>query len=324
MPLTATRMHFGAVFLVVFAWLAFPSAALATDFAGQVTRIVVPFAAGGGTDIIARTLAQEMSKALGGSVIIENKPGAGTIIGTDYVAKAEPDGHTLVMATFAHAVNPSLRAKLPFDADKDFAPVALVARSFNIVVVSPNSGINSISDLIAAAKAKPEGINYGTFGPGTSAHLAGEFFKNLARVKLIAVHYKGAAPAITDLLGGTIQVMFTTVASATSLIKAGQLKALAVTSTKRVTAFPDVPTVAEAGVPGYAAESWYGLCAPAKTPPATIALLNKAVDASLHAPSFDKLVENEGLIMVGGRQSSLALTSEARKRAGVRSSATLT
>jgi tripartite-type tricarboxylate transporter receptor subunit TctC len=305
MRLTATRTRFCAAFLLIAACLAFSSSVSAAEFASQVTRIVVPFAAGGGTDIISRTLGQEMSKALGGSVIVENKPGAGTIIGTDYVAKGEPDGHTLVMATFAHAVNPSLRTKLPFDTDKDFAPVALVARSFNIVVVSPNAGINSLAELIAAAKAKPDGVNYGTFGPGTSAHLAGELFKGLTRVKMTAVHYKGAAPAITDLLGGTIQVMFTTVASATSLIKAGQLKALAVTSTKRVMAFPDVPTVAEAGVPGYAAESWYGVYAPARTPSATIALLNKAVDASLHAPSFDKLVENEGLIMVGGPPEQL-------------------
>ena len=320
MPLIATPTRFGAV-LFITACFAFPGAVAAAEFASQVTRIVVPFAAGGGTDIISRTLAQEMSKALGGSVIIENRPGAGTIIGTDFVAKAEPDGHTLVMATFAHAVNPSLRVKLPFDADKDFAPVALVARSFNIVVVSPNSGIASLSDLIVAAKAKPDGINYGTFGPGTSAHLAGELFKGLAQVKMTAVHYKGAAPAITDLLGGTIQVMFTTVASATSLIKSGQLKALAVTSTKRVTAFPDVPTVAEAGVPGYAAESWYGLFAPAKTPPATIALLNKAVDTSLHASSFDKLVENEGLVMVGGAPEQLSTFvrgEEARWRKVVR------
>ncbi|HEV2631114.1 MAG TPA: tripartite tricarboxylate transporter substrate binding protein [Pseudolabrys sp.] len=288
-----------------FALLALSPGAFAAEFAGQVTKIVVPFAPGGGTDIISRTLAQEMQKQLGGSVIVENKPGAGTIVGTEYVAKAEPDGHTLVMATFAHAVNPSLRSKLPFDADKDFAPVALVARSFNIVVVNPSSGINSIADLIAAAKAKPDGLNFGTFGPGTSAHLAGELFKSLAHVKMTAVHYKGAAPAITDLLGGTIQVMFTTVASATSLIKAGKLKALAVTSATRTKAFPDLPTVAEAGVPGYAAESWYGVFAPAKTPPATIALLNKAIDQSLHAPSFDKLVANEGLIMVGGAPEEL-------------------
>ena len=299
------RTAFARVLLTVFALLALSGSVTAAEFASQVTRIVVPFAPGGGTDIISRTLAQEMQKQLGGSVIVENKPGAGTIVGTEYVAKAEPDGHTLVMATFAHAVNPSLRSNLPFDADKDFAPVALVARSFNVVVVNPKSGINSIADLIAAAKAKPDGLNFGTFGPGTSAHLAGELFKSLAHVKMTAVHYKGAAPAITDLLGGTIQVMFTTVASATSMIKAGTLKALAVTSAKRTKAFPDLPTVAESGVPGYAAESWYGVFAPAKTPPATIALLNKAVDQSLHAPSFDRLVANEGLVMVGGSPQEL-------------------
>ena len=305
MPISAARTRFAHGLLNAFACLALSTAAVAADFTSQPTRIVVPFAAGGGTDVISRTLAQEMTKQLGGTVIVENKPGAGTIVGTEYVAKAEPDGHTLVMATFAHAVNPSLHGTLPYDTDEDFAPVALVARSFNIVVVNPNSSINSIADLIAAAKAKPAGLNYGTYGPGTSAHLAGELFNSLAHVKLTAVHYKGAAPAITDLLGGTIQVMFTTVASAASLIKAGKLNALAVTSAKRTAAFPDLPTVAEAGVPGYVAESWYGLFAPAKTPPATIALLNKAVDKALHAPAFDKLVENEGLIMVGGTPAQL-------------------
>lgn len=304
MPVAHCR--FAVVFLAAIAGLALSVGARAADFAAQTTRIVVPFAPGGGTDIIARTLAQEMQKELGGTVIVENKPGAGTIIGTEYVAKAEPDGHTLVMATFAHAVNPSLRSKLPYDTDKDFAPVALVARSFNIIVVNPNSGINSIADLIKTAKEKPDAINYGTFGPGTSAHLAGELFKSLAHVKLTAVHYKGAAPAITDLMGGTIQVMFTTVASATSLIKAGKLKALAVTSAKRTSAFPDLPTVAEAGVPGYAAESWYGLFAPAKTPPEAIVILNKAVDKSIRSPAFNTLVANEGLIMGGGAPDELS------------------
>src|SRR6516164_8748600 len=178
MLITAARTRFAHA-LLIFTCLTVSGAAVASEFASQVTRIVVPFAAGGGTDIIARTLAQEMAKELNGTVIIENKPGAGTIVGTEYVAKAEPDGHTLVMATFAHAVNPSLRAKLPYDTDKDFAPVALVARSFNIVVLNPSSGINSIADLIAAAKAKPDGLNYGTFGQGTSAHLAGELFNSL-------------------------------------------------------------------------------------------------------------------------------------------------
>ena len=188
-----------------------------------IVRIVVPFAPGGGTDVVARTLAQEMQKDLGVAVIIENKPGAGTIIGTQSVAASPPDGYTLLMATFANAVNPSLYRKLPYDPHKDLAPVGLVARSFNIVVVNPASPIKSIGDLIAAAKADPEKLSYGTYGTGTSAHLAGELFKRMAGVNLTTVPYKGAAPGITDLLGGQIQVMFTTVASCASLVEAGQL-----------------------------------------------------------------------------------------------------
>ena len=199
----------------------------------RIIRIVVPFAPGGGTDVVARTLAQEMAKDLGASIIIENKPGAGTIIGTQAVATSAPDGYTLLMGTFANAVNPSLNAKLPYDAHKDFAAVALVARSFNIVVVNPASAIQSIADLIAAAKAEPDKLSYGTYGTGTSAHLAGELFKHMAGVNLTTVPYKGAAPAITDLLGGQIQVMFTTVASCAPLVAAGQLRAIAVTSAER-------------------------------------------------------------------------------------------
>jgi tripartite-type tricarboxylate transporter receptor subunit TctC len=300
MRVIAARSRLPHAALAVLAFIALPTGAAAAEFASKATKIVVPFAAGGGTDIIARTLGHEMAKQLGATVIIENRPGAGTIVGTEYAAKAVPDGHTLLMATFAHAVNPSLRAKLPYDTEKDFAPVSLVARSFNVVVVNPDSQIGSIADLISAAKASPDALNYGTFGPGTSAHLAGELFKSLAGVKLTAVHYKGAAPAITDLLGGTIQVMFTTVASATSLIKDGKLKPLAVTSESRTPAFPDLPTVAEAGVPGYAAESWYGVFAPAQTPAPVIALLSQAIDKSIRSSTFDNLVENEGLIMVGG------------------------
>src|SRR4051794_11187706 len=184
----------------------------------KTVRIVVPFAPGGGTDVIARTLAQEMAKALGATIIIENKPGAGTLIGTQSVAGSEADGYTLLMATFANAVNPSLYAKLPYDPHKDFAAVALIARSFNIVVVNAASPIRSIAELIAAARADPHRLSYGTYGTGTSAHLAGELFKTMAKVSLTMVPYKGAAPAITDLLGGRIEVMFTTVASAASLI----------------------------------------------------------------------------------------------------------
>jgi len=271
------------------AWAAYPD---------RIVRIVVPFAPGGGTDVIARTLAQEMAKDLGVGVVVENKPGAGTIIGTQAVAVSEPDGYTLLMGTFSHAVNLSLNAKLPYDPHKDFAPVALVARSFNLVVVNPKSAIHSIADLIAAAKADPDKLSYGTFGIGTSAHLAGELFKSLAGVNLTMVPYKGAAPAITDLIGGHTQVMFTTVASAASLVEAGQLRALAVTSVERSPAFPQLPTVAEAGVPGYAAESWYGLFAPVRTPPEIIDRLNKSAAIAVQSAAFKQLGVNEGLVMV--------------------------
>jgi tripartite-type tricarboxylate transporter receptor subunit TctC len=291
------------LWLLAFAGLALVDPALA--WPDKTIRIVVPFAPGGGTDVIARTLAQEMMKSLGGSIIIENKPGAGTIIGTQSVAGSEPDGYTLLMATFANAVNPSLYAKLPYDPHADFAPVALIARSFNIVVVNAASPIKSIADLIAAAKADPDKLSYGTYGTGTSAHLAGELFKRLTRVNLTPVPYKGAAPAITDLLGGRIQVMFTTVASAAPLIAGGQLRGLAVTSPERSPAFPDLPTVAEAGVPGYVAESWYGLYAPAKTPAAIIERLNKSAAAAVQSDAFKKLDVNEGLVMAAGEPSEL-------------------
>jgi tripartite-type tricarboxylate transporter receptor subunit TctC len=209
------------------------------------------------------------------------------------------------MGTFANAVNPSLQAKLPYDQDRDLAAVALVARSFNIVVVNPKSPIKSIADLIAAAKAEPDKLSYGTYGTGTSAHLAGELFKHMAKVNLTTVPYKGAAPAITDLIGGQIQVMFTTVASAASLVEGGQLRALAVTSVERSPAFPQLPTVSEAGVLGYDAEAWYGLFAPAKTPPDIIARLNKSAALAVQSQSFKKLSANEGLILVAGPPSEL-------------------
>jgi tripartite-type tricarboxylate transporter receptor subunit TctC len=283
--------------LAALTWLSLPGDK-AFAYPDHTIKLVVPFAPGGGTDVIARTLALEMSKNLDVNVIVENKPGAGTIIGTQAVAISDPDGYTLLMGTFANAVNPSLQAKLPYNPHTAFAPVALVARSFNIVVVNPKSPIKSIADLIAAAKAEPDKLSYGTFGVGTSAHLAGELFKNMAKVNLATIHYKGAAPAITDLIGGQIQVMFTTVASCAALIESGQLRALAVTSAERSPAFPQLPTVAEAGVPGYAAESWYGVFAPAKTPPDVIDRLNKSAATAVQAESFKKLGVNEGLVMI--------------------------
>jgi len=284
-------------------------------------RIVVPFAPGGGTDVVARTLAQEMARDLGAAVVIENKPGAGTIIGTQAVATSIPDGYTLLMGTFSHAVNPSLNANLPYDPHRDFAPVALVARSFNVVVVNPGSSIRSIADLIAAAKASPGKLSYGTFGIGTSAHLAGELFKDMAKVDLTMVPYKGAAPAITDLIGGQIDVMFTTVASAAALVESGQLRAIAVTSAERSPAFAQLPTVAEAGVPGYTAESWYGLFAPARTPADIISRLNKSAASAVRSEAFKKLSANEGLVMIARPPEELdryVRSEEERWRAVIR------
>jgi tripartite-type tricarboxylate transporter receptor subunit TctC len=297
--MTAAVALFGALML---AGSAAPAHA---EYPEKIIKIIVPFAAGGGTDIISRTLAQALQADLNKTVIIENRPGAGTIIGTQAVVASDPDGYSLLMATFAHAVNPSLNDKLPFDPHKDLAPVSLIARSFNIVVVNPKSNIKSIADLIAEANKNPEKMNYGTFGTGTSAHLAGELFNALAKVKMTTVAYRGAAPAISDLLGDQIQVMFTTVASAASLIESGQLRAIAVTSSERSPAYPNLPTVAESGVPGYAAESWYGLYAPAKTPAPIIDRLNKSVKAAISSGAFKRLETNEGLIMVGGSPAEL-------------------
>jgi tripartite-type tricarboxylate transporter receptor subunit TctC len=294
------QSHIKATVLLfaVAAFSVFSTGGAIAGYPDRNIKLVVPFAPGGGTDVIARTLAQQMEKDLGVSVIVENKPGAGTIIGTQAVATSEPDGYTLLMGTFSHAVNLSLNAKLPYDPHKDFASVALIARSFNFVVVNPKSPIKSIADLIAAAKADSDKLSFGTYGTGTSAHLAGELFKSMAKVNLTMVPYKGAAPAITDLLGGQIEVMFTTVASAASLIQGGQLRALAVTSAERSPAFPQLPTVAEAGVPGYAAESWYGLLVPAKTPAEIVDRLNKSAAKAVQSEAFEKLSVNEGLATI--------------------------
>ena len=271
----------------------------------RLLRIVVPFPPGGGTDIVTRRLAEGMVPDLGQAVIIENKPGAGTIIGSAAVATSPADGYTLLMATFSHAVNPSLHAKLPYDTFAAFAPVALVARSFNIVVVNPKLPINNVHDLIAAATAKPGAINFGSYGLGTSAHLAGELFNKLANVDLTHVPYKGAAAAITDLLGGQIEVMFTTVASVAPYVLSGQLRALAVTSPERSPAFPNLPTVAESGVPGYVAESWYGLYVPAGTPADVVERLNGSVARAVQTPGFKTLEDTEGLTLAVGPPGEL-------------------
>lgn len=241
-------------------------------FPDKPIKIVVPFAPGGGTDLVARTMGIAMSQELGQPVIIDNKPGAGTIIGTEAVAKSPPDGYTLVMATVAHVVNPSIQGKLPYKHEKAFAPVMLVGVSPNVLLVRADSPLKSVKDVIDAAKAAPGKLSFASQGAGTSAHLAGELFKNLTKTDITHIPYKGAGPAITDVLGGQVDTMFATAAAVGTFIDSGKLRALAVTTATRSPspALANVPTIAEAGVPGYVADSWYGLYVPAGTPPDVI------------------------------------------------------
>jgi tripartite-type tricarboxylate transporter receptor subunit TctC len=266
-------------------------------------RIVVPFAPGGGTDLIARTLGNAMSKELGQSVIIDNKPGGGTIIGTETVARSPADGYNLVMSTFAHAVNPSLMPKLPY-ADNAFAPVILVGRGPNVLVVRAASPYKTVDDLIVAAKGNPGKVTYASQGVGTSAHLAGEMFNNLAKVELTHVPYRGAGPAITDLIGGQVDVFFGTAAAVANLLERGTLRAIAVTSVEPSASIPNVPTIG-ATVPGYLVESWYGLYAPAGTPADVIARLNTAAAKAAQSEDFKTKVEQEGLVINAGAPAEL-------------------
>jgi len=299
--------------LLAAAFILLGAPAQAQTYPTKALRLVVPFPPGGGTDIIARTLGDRMAADLGQPVIIDNRPGAGTMIGDDNVAKSAPDGYSLLIATFAHAVNPSLQAKVPFNTEKDFAPVALVGRSPNVLVVNPNKPFKSVADVLVFAKANPGKLTFGSFGNGTSAHLAGELFKNLAKVDMVHVPYKGSAPALTDLLGGQIDMMFTTVASVTQYIKSNRLRALGVTSAQRSAAYPNLPTIAEAGVPGYAAESWYGIYVPAGTPAIIIARLNQSVHAAVKTEAFKSRIEEEGLMVSSGTPEELAKYAQAEE-----------
>ncbi len=262
-------------------------------------RLVVPFAPGGGTDLIARSLAAGLAQSLGQSVVVENKPGAGTVIGTDLVAKSAPDGYTVLVATFAHAVNPSLLDKLPYDTDTAFAPVSLIARGPNVLVVSASSPWQDVAQLLAAARSSPKGLTFASQGSGTSAHLAGEMFVSLTRANLLHVPYKGAGPALTDLIGGQVDMMFATAAAVARQVSAGKLRALAVTSTERSPVFAGIAAVAET-VPGYAVESWYGLFVPAGTPAEPIRRLGEAVAQSVRREEFRGRIEAEGLTLSAG------------------------
>src|SRR5438045_3343206 len=263
---------------------AFAFAQASATYPTKPIRLVVPFPPGGATDILAREVAKHLTDAWGQSVVVDNRPGAGGNIGSELVAKAAPDGYTLEMGTVGtHAINASLYSKMPYDHVKDFAPVILVAGVPNVLVVNPEVPVKSVPELVAYAKANPGKLNFASSGSGTSIHLSGELFKTMTGVQMTHVPYKGSAPALTDLIGGQVQLMFDNLPSSPTFIKAGKLRALAVPSPTRAPALPDVPTVADT-VPGFEASSWFGVLAPAGTPPEIIARINGEVTKWLATP----------------------------------------
>ena len=271
------------------------TSALAQAYPTKPVTIIVPFAAGGTTDILARIIGQALTAELGQSVVVDNRAGAGGNIGGQAAAKATPDGHTLFMGTVGtHAINASLYKKMPFDPVKDFAPLTRVANVPNLLVANPAQPYKSVKDLIAYAKANPGKVNFGSSGNGSSIHLSGELFKSLAKVDMQHVPYKGSAPAVTDLLGNQIGIMFDNMPSAIQHVRSGKLVPLAVTTAKRSAELPNVPTIAEAGVPGYEATSWFGMFAPAGTPAPVLAKLNAAIVKVLAQPDVKKKINEQG------------------------------
>lgn len=271
---------------------AFPQQAFAQSYPTRPIKFVVGFGAGGATDVIGRLMAKKIGDALGQPIIIENKAGASSNIGAEMVFRAAPDGYTFYVCAITSAINVSLFPKLPFDFAKDFEPVALFANVPNILVVHPSVAAKSVKELIALAQAQPGKLSYASSGSGTSIHLSGELFKMLAKVDMVHIPYKGSAPAMIDMVGGQVQVMFDNMPSALPHVKAGKLRALAVTSAQRSPSAPDVPTMGEAGVPGFDVQSWFGLVAPKGTPKDIIARVNaEAVKALASADIKERFMD---------------------------------
>lgn len=275
-------------------------AAHADTFPSQPIRIIVPYAPGGSTDLLARVVAKQLTAQWGQPVIVEDHPGANGIIGADLVAKAPPDGYVIGIASpGTHAANASLYRHLPYDTVKSFTPITLAVNAPLVLVAHPSLNVKNVRQLIALAKSKPGQISYASGGIGSSQHLAMELFDHMAGISMTHVPYKGSANSYADLLGGRVKVEFDAFTAAVPYIKSGQLKALAVASAQRVAGFPDLPTVAESGVPGYEATSWYGFVAPAKLPPDVLAKLNAGIVKALQTPAAHDALTNVGLVVVG-------------------------
>jgi tripartite-type tricarboxylate transporter receptor subunit TctC len=286
--------------------LAGPSLAQGTYPERPIT-LVVPFPAGGSTDLVARVVAERMGKELGQSIIVENRGGAGGNIGSAAVAKADPDGYTILMGTVAtHALNPALYRKMPYDAVADFAPVALLVVVPNVLVVNPDFPAKNVQELIALLKEKPGEYSYASSGNGTPLHLSGELFKSMAGVDMVHIPYKGAGPALIDVMGGHVPIMFDNLPSSTEHIRAGKLRGLAVTTAERAPSMPDLPTIAESGLPGYETYTWNALFAPAGTPKDVIDRLNAAANAAVADPDVQAKLKDVGAVPKGSTPEELA------------------
>ncbi len=303
--------------LAALAFFAAPPAS-SQGFPSKPIHFVVPYPAGGPLDTVARLLGQKVSESVKQPVIVDNKPGAGGNIGADAVAKSPPDGYTILMGAVAtHAINPTLYANIPYDPVKDFAPVTQVASTPNVLVVNPSLPVRDVREFIAYAKAHPGQLNFGSGSTGSAGHLAGELFKTMAGVQMVHVPYKGAGPAMQDLIGGQIQLMFDNLASSLGQIRAGKVRALAVTTAKRSSLAPELPTIAESGLPGFDISTWFGVFAPGGTPPAVVARLHDEFARALAAPDVREKMLNLGAEPVGNTPAQFAayIRSEAEKYA---------
>ncbi|QEZ48894.1 tripartite tricarboxylate transporter substrate binding protein [Cupriavidus oxalaticus] len=290
------RVAFG----LAFASLLAGTPVAAETYPAKPIRLVVPYPPGGFNDTLGRVVASKLSAAWGQPVIVDNKPGAGTIIGTSFVAKAAADGYTLLVVQFPFAANPWLYKSLPYDTSKDFAPIILAGQSPMTLVVSRGSSIRSVQDLVRAAKAAPGSINYGSSGSGSSNHLAMALFERTAGISLSQVPYKGSTPMLTDLGGGQVEVAFDALPHVLPLVRAGKIRAIAVADHHRAASAPELPTVSEAGVPGYEVSSWHGFVAPAGTPPAIVSRLNAEINKILKMEDVRKTFQEQGVAPAGG------------------------
>ncbi|BDT67806.1 hypothetical protein os1_19840 [Comamonadaceae bacterium OS-1] len=280
--------------------------ALAQAWPGKAIHLVVPFPPGGTTDVLARALGDKLAQSLGQPVIVENKAGAGATLGADYVAKSKPDGYTLLMGAVHHTIAPAVYKKLPYDFQKDFAPITTVAMVPNVLVVNANTPAKTTTELVALAKAQPGKLTYGSNGNGTAQHLIGTQFENLTATDIIHVPYKGSGPLAVDLLGGQITMSFDTITPVLQHIKGGKLRALAVTTAKRSSALPDVPTLDEAGLKGFNIGTWFGVLAPVATPKDITLRLNTEIVKVVQSPDFRKRMEEIGAEPIGNSADQMA------------------